>query len=141
MPKMSGFSWPQLAHAKLFDRSEPRSTPDQPLMIVIGIGTAVLCITIAYTLLFFGLKWRKARAAQRRKGTKGEVKTIELVDHEHSRAGSSPYVGGDHQGGHIGDSRSARSSSELPAHYSRVIKEDGKHDFVEIDISSGKVRE
>jgi hypothetical protein len=110
-------------------------------MIVIGIGTAVLWIIIAYTLLFFGLKWRRARAAQRRKSTEGEVKTIELVDHEHSRGGSSPYVGDDHQGGHIGDSRSARSSSELPAHYSRVIKEDGKHDFVEIDISSGKVRE
>lgn len=140
MSKMSAFSWPQAANAKLFERSEPKPPLDHHSVIVIGAAIAVLCIFAAYPLSLLGLKWRRTRAAKRRQDTEGKSKTIELVDREHSCRGPSPYVGDGHQGGDVGDSLGARSSIELPPYYSRAVKEDGTHDFVEIDLSSGNIR-
>ena len=134
MSNMSAFSWPQTANIKLHERSEPVPLPDhRPLMIGMGVAAAAMTIIFIYTLFFFGLKYRKARATKQSKDNEAEAKTIVLKDND-----PSPYVGAGHQGGDIGDSHSARTSSELPVHYIRVGKDGGKHDFVEVDISSEK---
>jgi hypothetical protein len=129
MSKMSGFSWPQNTIIK---RNEPSEPPPNYRLLKIGIGvaSAVTGLAIIYTLFFFGLKWRKARAARQKKDTEAEATSIEMKDND-----ASPYVGDGHRGGSIGGSRSARASSELPVHFTRVGKDGGRHDFVEVDIN------
>ncbi|KAI4631182.1 hypothetical protein J4E83_002711 [Alternaria metachromatica] len=136
MSTLSGFTLPRNAKTKRSSPSSPILIPDhRPLIIGLAVAGAVTSIVVIYTVFFFILKWRKSRAAEKSKDIESEGK-IELQDNN-----PSPYVGDGHQGGDLGDSRSVRASSEQSVHYSGVRKEDGKLDFVEVDLGEGKSKE
>jgi len=136
MSTLSGFTWPKNAKTKRSSPSSPILIPDhRPLIIGLAVAGAATSIVLIYTVFFFILKWRKSRAAKQSKDIESEGK-IELQDND-----PSPYVGDGHQGGDLGDSRSARASSELLVQYSGVRKEDGKLDFVEVDLGEEKSKE
>ncbi|KAG9195092.1 hypothetical protein G6011_00212 [Alternaria panax] len=107
-------------------------------MAIVSPGVIMVCALFFFVKSIF--KWRKARAAEKCTDAEQGVRTIGLVDHESSPGSPSPYVSDGHPDVYIGDSRSARPSAELPAHFSRVVKEDGKHGFVEVDIGTEKTR-
>ncbi|KAI4621369.1 uncharacterized protein J4E88_002921 [Alternaria novae-zelandiae] len=136
MSTLSGFTWPNHAKTKRSSPSSPILIPDhRPLIIGLAVAGAATSIVVIYTVFFFILKWRKSRAAKQSKDIESEGK-IELQDND-----PSPYVGDGHQGGDLGDSRSARVSSELLVQYSGVRKENGKLDFVEVDLGEEKSKE
>ncbi|KAI4919273.1 hypothetical protein J4E85_009531 [Alternaria conjuncta] len=136
MSTLFGFIWPRNAKNRRSSPSSPILIPDhRPLIIGLAVAGAATSIVVIYTVFFFILKWRKSRAAKQSKDIESEGK-IELQDND-----PSPYVGDGHQGGDLGDSRSARASSELLVQYSGVRKEDGKLDFVEVDLGEEKSKE
>jgi hypothetical protein len=137
MSSMSGFTWPRQTNIKRYEPPEPvPALNHRGLIVGLSLAAIPVGIILTYTIFFFALKWRKARAAKKTKDAEADVQTIELRDND-----PSPYVGDGHQGGGIGNSRSARVSSELHVHYSGVRKENGKLDFVEVDLSDEKVRD
>jgi len=136
MSTLPGFTWPRNAKTRRSSPSSPILISDhRPLIIGLAVAGAATSIVVIYTAFFFILKWRKSRAAKQSKDIESEGK-IELQDND-----PSPYVGDGHQGGDLGDSRSARISSELLVQYSGVRTENGKLDFVEVDLGEGKSKE
>ncbi|KAI4958502.1 hypothetical protein J4E86_004103 [Alternaria arbusti] len=124
MSTLPGFTWPRNAKTRRSSPSSPILISDhRPLIIGLAVAGAATSRVVIYTAFFFILKWRKSRK-------------IELQDND-----PSPYVGDGHQGGDLGDSRSARISSELLVEYSGVRTENGKLDFVEVDLGEGKSKE
>jgi hypothetical protein len=137
MSMISRFTWPKHVSTKRDPPSPPIPAPDHRLLkIVLSVAGAATGIVIIYTIFFFTLRWRKARAAKRSTDTEAELKSIELIDND-----PSPYIGDGNQGGDIGDGRSARMSCELPVHYSGVRKKDGKLEFEEVDLGGKRSRE
>jgi hypothetical protein len=137
MSSMSGFTWPHQTNIKRYEPPEPvPASNHRGLIVGLSLAAIPVGIILTYTIFFFALKRRKARAARKTKDVEADVKTIELRHND-----PSPYVGDGHQGGDICTSRSARLSSELPVHYSGVRKEDGELDFVEVDLSDEKIRD